>query len=67
MDNELKPCPFCGGSARYIYTRDKVTVFYSIRCDNCFATMDRGCHKDNERRHLFDQELKEAWNKRSGK
>lgn len=35
MDNELKPCPFCGGEAEFINNG----FYYAIRCKdpNCYA------------------------------
>ena len=62
---ELRPCPFCGGEPRFIYTSDTVTFFNAIRCDDCFATIERGCNKEDERRHILDNEIIAAWNKRS--
>lgn len=57
MQNELKPCPFCGGEVRldvaYSYFRD--TVIYCGGCDMVFALDD--CIATKE-------QIAEAWNKK---
>lgn len=47
-DNELKPCPFCGGKAVFNEERetfevdgsDLLTVHYEVYCSKCFAQTD---------------------------
>lgn len=57
MQNELKPCPFCGGEVRldvaYSYFRD--VVIYCDGCDMVFTLDD--CIATKE-------QIAEAWNRR---
>ena len=59
MQNELKPCPFCGGKVRldvaYSYFRD--VVIYCDGCDMVFTLDD--CIATKE-------QIAEAWNRRYG-
>lgn len=61
---ELKPCPFCGGSARMHsdYSERNSAYYFYIQCQNCYARsktikteMDE---KDNEK-------AVKAWNMRA--
>lgn len=57
-DNELKPCPFCGGEAKVIEGYDSmvgVNVYY-IECCNCRATFYNG--NSNKNKEI------EKWNRR---
>lgn len=43
MENKLKPCPFCGGKARFITKSNKssytgVGFYYIIACSMCNCT-----------------------------
>ncbi len=60
---ELKPCPFCGGTARlkeHRFYYDKDSSFsdcsYGIRCSNCFA--------ESYQFHQSKEKAIEAWNRR---
>lgn len=63
---KLKPCPFCGSTARVWGTVDRVfginrREYYTIECDN----EECGCvYGDNLQ--LSYEEVIEAWNKRVG-
>ena len=59
MNNKLKPCPFCGGEAKYItyypfdgYQRESPT--YIIKCEECGAEVN-----DNKKESVI-----ELWNRR---
>jgi hypothetical protein len=41
MTDKLKPCPFCGGSAR-IQRNGNYRVSMQIGCDNCGAFLESG-------------------------
>lgn len=60
MDN-LKPCPFCGGKARYIYREP----FNLVRCERCKAlgglAVDLYEHQDGKKESI------ESWNRRTEK
>lgn len=66
-DIELKPCPFCGSTARVwgaierkVFGINRPT-FYTVECDN----EECGCvYGDNLQLDL--EEVVEAWNKRAG-
>lgn len=49
MDNELKPCPFCGNKASYhraeLTVKGRLTDSVIVRCTKCCT---------RTRRHLFD-------------
>ena len=63
MDNELKPCPFCGGRVRLI--RDLDNVANGIYCHSCESitrfniTMGR-----RETFGNFEQKWADKWNTR---
>lgn len=56
MENELKPCPFCGGKTIecYLYDREFGIERYKVCCFRCSAQFYRGTKK----------EAIEAWNRR---
>ena len=54
--NDLKPCPFCGGEAKWRkYEFLNVASFY-VECVDCDASSNRFDHLD---------EAVEAWNRRA--
>jgi Lar family restriction alleviation protein len=65
MNEEFKPCPFCGGEASLIETEDLascgVYIAY-VRCDRCEIDGERGCNivKDKAKTHSL-----KAWNTRA--
>lgn len=56
MENELKPCPFCGSKdvASYFYDRYFEHARHKVCCAGCSAQFYRGTQKEAE----------EAWNRR---
>ena len=68
MNNELKPCPFCGGEAVIMHVEPRIHIFaifmpdcrgsHFIKCTGCTCVLTSG----NDR-----EEAIAAWNKRSGK
>lgn len=48
MPNTLKPCPFCGGKAKYIQIMAKTERGYAdvVQCIECFAGTRYGKDKD---------------------
>lgn len=48
MENELKPCPFCGGADAFVETKDTI-VGKRLRaiCPNCMASVDTGWFQKN--------------------
>ena len=53
MNYKLKPCPFCGGKAKF--SEDKDYQIYSVNCTEC----DAGTNSYGIKRDAID-----AWNKR---
>lgn len=51
--NKLKPCPFCGGTAKKVYKSSGQTVH--IECEQCRAQFPKSTNEN-----AFD----EAWNSR---
>lgn len=58
-NEELKPCPFCGGEAELVEHNGDL-IFYSVSCknENCFAGAV-------DVRHFGKETLVEAWNRRA--
>jgi len=57
MNEELKPCPFCGGENLTIYHSGNgmVGVTYHIRCNECNISVECAAHTKDE--------ITEEWNK----
>ena len=64
MPNELKPCPFCGGSAAIGRTKKSLKLQYSVGCNNsrCIANRLRNPFVLH---FLSKGEAAEAWNRRA--
>lgn len=59
-NNELKPCPFCGGKAIIIRTPNfNALPTYFASCTNCGVEMPRVCQTR--------QQAIEPWNRRVSK
>ena len=57
--NELKPCPFCGGTAElYRKYRNGIEIESKVICVNCLA-MVSFAEGDNAKKNV------EAWNRRA--
>ena len=60
MPNELKPCPFCGGSAIF-YSYDPFdgyqgnNTMYAVECTKCVATV----------KGITEEIAKSKWNRRT--
>ena len=63
MQNELKPCPFCGydhPNIKHQYYSDT----YYVHCVNCQSNFSLDCTSG---RYKSEEKTKEAWNKRAEK
>lgn len=62
--NELKPCPFCGGRAAIGQTKKSLKLQYCVGCDNtrCIANRLRNPFILH---YLSPYEALEAWNRRA--
>lgn len=67
MENELKPCPFCGGAIRVNSIIDKeLYIDVECECDNCNMTFSHSQSfvvSKNERVSPHDSFF-EVWNRR---
>lgn len=64
MAEKLKPCPFCGGRARYVDlgVRDEFPD-WDVECTKCGVVMI--CPSKEEGCTTTRQEAKDAWNRRA--
>ena len=64
MPNELKPCPFCGGSAAIGRTKKSLKLQYAAGCNNtrCIANRLRNPFVLH---YLSKDEAAENWNRRA--
>lgn len=60
MNEELKPCPFCGGKAELVRTQN---FLYHIKCKKCRATVGEIKKPPSDFRTKL--EVIEAWNTRA--
>jgi len=58
-DNELKPCPFCGGKPQFDECYDNASKRYSITCFNCGIEMRRWESTEDKSKIIA------AWNRRA--
>lgn len=56
MNDQLKPCPFCGSTAELLHTK---TWDYFVRCT------DKGCAARTRQYHENNVGAVDAWNKRA--
>lgn len=65
MENELKPCPFCGAPAEIrVYLASNGKKSYTVRCKNmCAVTC--GHVKNGRWRATLKREAIETWNRRT--
>lgn len=59
--SELKPCPFCGGEAALVPTRETTVREWFVTCDNLECNVLVCCTK----RYYTEAEAIEAWNTRA--
>jgi Lar family restriction alleviation protein len=70
MEHELKPCPFCGGTALVYTQQSRYNAFAYIQCDTCSTrskTVPTPYEYDDDR--FWGSEafyrIVRAWNRRS--
>lgn len=68
MEDELKPCPFCGSHAKVLGSDENNEGFYaSCMGDNCWATVGENYDRDAMPDHMFRTEeiATTTWNTRA--
>ncbi len=55
-ENELLPCPFCGGKAEMQYTQRQYDFYDAVECQNCGASIASAL--------FYKTDCKERWNRR---
>ncbi len=65
MPNELKPCPFCGGTAKFISFSEirSYRPACLVKCDDCGASVREFVSEDNT--FSYKDEAANAWNRRA--
>jgi Lar family restriction alleviation protein len=67
MSDELKPCPFCGGTNIHIPVHDDGSIFGWVQCltCECDGPLISEIYVENKRHTAATKEkIIEAWNKR---
>ena len=64
MNEELKPCPFCGCHDRRVGVRKMGTKGYKIICGKCGSAGSYVKIEDFANKMDAQEEAKEAWNRR---
>ena len=59
---KLKPCPFCGGTARYSYGNDSGDLFVIVMCNKCGIRTPKFYYLD--KLSLGETRVSEKWNRR---
>lgn len=68
INDELKPCPFCGGEAELRFFNNGSSFSYRVECLNCTAMVGRRFAEYSTNRTFWfgiKQEAIEAWNQRA--
>ena len=64
MNEQLKPCPFCGGKA---HIRNDIYTYYEtvcVSCEGCGAQSIRKISNGYYGKHCSYKEIAELWNRR---
>ena len=64
MNEQLKPCPFCGGKA---HIRNDGYTYYEtvcVSCEDCGAQSIRKISDGHYGKHCLYKEIAELWNRR---
>lgn len=48
---DLKPCPFCAGTAYYWWGRSKYGFYAQVKCDDCHASTKLISINDDDDKH----------------
>ena len=60
MNNELKPCPFCGGTDLTMYSSGIIRADYVVYCNTCNIKTGLGTVKRQS-----EESVVAAWNRRA--
>ena len=66
IKNKLKPCPFCGGDARFTYTTYEEPPMYSVVCTKCKLMINKDEYGNKtDLCYTSISQAAKAWNKRT--